>query len=211
MNRLAQREAAIVTNIPGTTRDVLREAISIDGIPLHLIDTAGLRDSNDPIEKQGIDRAYNEIKRADIILHIIDCTAMDKEDDSLIALPEIIPRINVYNKIDIAPSVQANQDNAVFISAKTGQGFDQLNNAIKQMIGFDENNEGVFSARRRHLDALQRTLSHIKNSQVHLNHQAGELVAEELKIAQACLGEITGAFSSDDLLGEIFSSFCVGK
>jgi len=211
MNRLAQREAAIVTDIPGTTRDVLREAISIDGIPLHLVDTAGLRDSNDPIEQQGIDRARREIERADIILHIIDCAAMDQDDDSLTVLPATIPCIDVYNKIDIAAVVKETQDSAVFISAKTGQGFDQLNKTIKQTMGFDENNEGIFSARRRHLDALERTLSHIKNSQVHLSHQTGELVAEELKIAQACLGEITGAFSSDDLLGEIFSSFCVGK
>ncbi|MBN4082010.1 50S ribosome-binding GTPase [Beggiatoa alba] len=199
-----------MTDIPGTTRDVLREAISIDGIPLYLVDTAGLRDSNDPIEQQGIHRARNEIERADIILHIIDCTAIGQEADSLIALPKVIPRINVYNKIDIAPSAQASQDNAVFVSAKTGQGFDQLNKTIKQTIGVDENNEGVFSARRR-LDALERTLSHIKSGQTHLSNQTGELVAEELKLAQACLGEITGAFSSDDLLGEIFSSFCIGK
>ncbi|MBL1294477.1 MAG: tRNA uridine-5-carboxymethylaminomethyl(34) synthesis GTPase MnmE [Thiotrichales bacterium] len=211
MNRLAKREAAIVTDIPGTTRDVLREAISIDGIPLHLVDTAGLRESNDLIEQQGIARARSEIERADIILHIIDCTAMNQEDDLLTVLPEAIPCIDVYNKIDMVALVQEAQDNTVLVSAKTGQGFDQLNKAIKQIIGFDENNEGVFSARRRHLDALERTLSHIENSQTHLNNQAGELVAEELKIGQACLGEITGEFSSDDLLGEIFSSFCIGK
>jgi len=215
MNRLAQREAAIVTDIPGTTRDVLREVISIDGIPLHLVDTAGLRESNDPIEQEGVHRARSEIERADIILHIIDCAQicneMNQEDDSLTVLPEAIPCIDVYNKIDIFSPVKETQDNAVLVSAKTGQGFDQLNKIIKQMIGFDENNEGVFSARRRHLDALEQTLLHIKNSQTHLNNQAGELVAEELKIAQACLGEITGEFSGDDLLGEIFSSFCIGK
>ncbi len=215
MNRLAQREAAIVTDIPGTTRDVLREAISIDGIPLHLVDTAGLRESDDPIEQQGIDRAWKEIEHADMILHIIDCTqtfnGINQDDSSLTLLPETIPCIDVYNKIDIATPSQETQDNAVFVSVKTGQGLDQLNKAIKQTIGFDENNEGIFSARRRHLDALKRTLFHIQCSQTHLSSKAGELVAEELKIAQACLGEITGKFSSDDLLGKIFSSFCIGK
>ena len=211
MNRLAQREAAIVTDIPGTTRDVLREAITLDGIPLHLVDTAGLRESDDVVEQQGIERARKEIEQADIILHIIDSSTENTNDDSLVNLPLSIPRIDVYNKIDLNEVANIKHDEAVYLSAKTGQGLDRLEQKIKKIIGLKDNTEGLFSARRRHLDALERTLSHIKAAQHHLSQQVGELVAEELKIAQDNLAQITGEFTSDDLLGEIFSQFCIGK
>ncbi|MBN4081969.1 MAG: tRNA uridine-5-carboxymethylaminomethyl(34) synthesis GTPase MnmE [Gammaproteobacteria bacterium] len=211
MNRLAKREAAIVTNIPGTTRDVLREAINLDGIPLHLVDTAGLRESDDIVEQQGIERARKEIEHADIILHLIDCTAENSDDNSLVDLPENIPCIDVYNKIDIVQPKNIGNPNSILVSAKTGDGLLELQKKIKTIIGINDNNEGLFSARRRHLNALERTLSHIETGRQWLNQKAGELLAEELKIAQDCLSEITGEFTSDDLLGEIFSSFCVGK
>ncbi|NOX28315.1 MAG: tRNA uridine-5-carboxymethylaminomethyl(34) synthesis GTPase MnmE [Gammaproteobacteria bacterium] len=212
MNRLAQREAAIVTDIAGTTRDVLREAISIDGIPLHLVDTAGLRDSDDVIEQQGILRARKEIERADIILHIIDSTVTDTDNTSLIDLPAEIPCIHIYNKTDIMLPTKALSSDNVFVSAKTGDGIAELNKAIKIIIGFDENNEGIFSARRRHLNALEKTLRHIETGhQLLVQHKSGELLAEELKSGQDQLSQITGEFTSDDLLSEIFSSFCIGK
>ena len=211
MNRLAQREAAIVTDIPGTTRDVLREAINLNGIPLHIIDTAGLRDSDDRVEQQGIERARKEIERADVILHIIDASIATTDDNSLAALSKNIPCIDVYNKIDLTDIPVLDSAKSVYVSAKTGQGFAALQERIKTVIGVDDNQEGIFSARRRHLDALERALGHIKTAQHHLSSEAGELVAEELKVAQNCLSEITGEFTSDDLLGEIFSSFCIGK
>lgn len=215
MNRLSQRETAIVTDIPGTTRDILREAVTLDGIPLHLIDTAGLRDSDDPIEREGIERARREIGRADVILYLTDISQPSDGPDSAPAmLAPGVPLIHVHNKIDLVPTAAASAATGephVYLSAKTGTGLPSLIDGIKQLLGLQPQMAGTFSARRRHLDALQRTLHHIECGQQRSDQGAGELVAEELKAAQDCLSEITGEFTSDDLLGEIFASFCIGK
>lgn len=212
LNCLTGKQSAIVTHVAGTTRDVLSEHIHIDGLPLHIIDTAGLRHSTDLVEQEGIKRAQGEIEKADVILWIKDIT-----DDSEQALADFmvpvknIPVIVVYNKIDLIESDYTSNDASVFISAKKKQGVDQLKSALKKIIGYSES-EGQLSARRRHVDSLQRVLQLLETAKVNLEqHCAGELLAEDLRQAQTTLSEITGEFSSDDLLGEIFSSFCIGK
>ena len=214
LNQLAGHEAAIVTEIPGTTRDVLRERISLDGLPLHVIDTAGLRESADPVEQEGIRRAWNEIEQADLILLLLDGThGPTAEDEAILArLPERLPVLRVHNKIDLTDIAFGAHDGELFISARQGDGVRELVAHLKQLIGYHEASEDVFIARRRHLDALARTEAHVLAGEDHLRiTQAGELLAEELRLAQEALGEITGKFTSDDLLGRIFSSFCIGK
>jgi tRNA modification GTPase len=218
LNALAGSEAAIVTAIPGTTRDVLREHIQLDGMPLHVIDTAGLHDSNDPVEQLGMARARKAMETADRLLLIIDDQAGYTDADAAILndLPAGVPHTLVFNKIDLtgrAPGpVVAETASGVALSVQTGAGMDVLRAHLKHCVGFAEQVEGNFSARRRHLDALQRVQQHLLAGQRQLVElQAGELLAEELRLAQQELGEITGAFSSDDLLGRIFSSFCIGK
>jgi len=214
LNQLAGFDAAIVTDIPGTTRDVLRERISLDGLPLHVIDTAGLRDSADPVEQEGIRRAWREIEQADLILLLLDGTrgATDADRAILQQLPERLPVLGVHNKIDLTGIDFGAHDGELFISARTGQGVPELIDHLKHMVGYHEDAENVFIARRRHLDALARTEAHVLAGEDHLRlTQAGELLAEELRLAQEALGEITGKFTSDDLLGRIFSSFCIGK
>lgn len=216
LNALAGYEAAIVTPIAGTTRDLLRERISIDGMPLHLIDTAGLRETNDVVEKEGIRRAHAEMAKADRILYMIDSTAgltNSDIDEDLARLPSGIGATLVYNKIDIQLPAQRHAVlPSAFISAKTGEGLVELRSQLKESMGFDESSATTFSARRRHLDALRRADQHVHTALDLLKQRkAGELVAEELKLAQREVGEITGEFSSDDLLGKIFSSFCIGK
>jgi tRNA modification GTPase len=216
LNALAGNETAIVTDIAGTTRDILHESINLDGMPLHLIDTAGLRESNDPVEKIGIERAWQAIKKADIALLLKDDSQLlDKDDESdaiLQKLPSNLSLIIVNNKIDLnkkKPGIIAGE---IYISAKQGEGIDILKAALKERMGFKENSEDNFIARRRHLDALQRTDEFVKNAEQQLvKYNAGELMAEELRLAQDELGTITGRFTSDDLLGEIFSNFCIGK
>jgi tRNA modification GTPase len=216
LNRLAGREAAIVTEIAGTTRDVLREEIVLDGLPLHVIDTAGLRKTTDPIEKEGIRRAQAEIARADLILLIIDASAAQEE---AVSLPAGIPVSRVVNKIDlVSPENQLkNRKNSekepeIRVSAKTGAGFEVLSAHIRHVAGLDEALEGSFSARSRHLEALRRAQGHVERGFAALTvSRAGELLAEELRLGHAVLGEITGKVSSDELLGEIFSRFCIGK
>ena len=218
LNSLAGHAAAIVTDIPGTTRDVLRERINLDGMPLHVADTAGLRDDADVVEAEGIRRARQEMTRADRILYVID--AARTVDDAVIRLetaelPSDIPVTWVFNKMDIA-SMECDSEQTtpprVFVSAVTGAGIDLLREHLKQCAGFQQVEAGTVSARRRHLDALVRTQSHLQEAIRQLNeHRAGELMAEELRQVQQCLGEITGDVSSDDLLGRIFSSFCIGK
>lgn len=218
LNRLAGYDAAIVTDIPGTTRDVLRERIHIDGMPLHIADTAGLREDADVVEAEGIRRARNEMTRADRILYVIDATrALDHESvrAEISSLPAQIPVSIVLNKIDLAQAqsrYEQSQPPRLHLSATTGDGIDLLREHLKECMGFQGASTGTISARRRHLDALNRTNAHLHEAQRQLmERRAGELMAEELRQAQQCLGEITGEFTPDDLLGRIFTTFCIGK
>lgn len=218
LNRLAGYDAAIVTDIPGTTRDVLRERIHIDGMPLHIADTAGLRDEADVVEAEGIRRAKQEMLRADRILYVIDATR--QLDDEAIQgetsdLPPDVPVTWVLNKIDLAGGrarYEQSQPARIHLSATTGEGIDLLREHLKECMGYQGADSGTISARRRHLDALNRAQRHLEEAARQLvERRAGELMAEELRQAQLALAEITGEFTSDDLLGRIFSSFCIGK
>jgi len=217
LNALAQSETAIVSPIPGTTRDVLRERIHLDGMPLHIVDTAGLRESRDEIESEGIRRAREQMTRADRILLVLDdSTPGDVPAEVILHLPVNLPRTVVRNKIDLTGHAAgvANTSNGVeiLLSAKTGAGLDALRQHLKDCMGFQPAGEGTFIARRRHLDAIRRAQNHVTNGRTQLKEsRAGELLAEELRLAQQALSEITGEFTSDDLLGRIFSSFCIGK
>lgn len=217
LNCLTGEDTAIVTNIPGTTRDVLKEQINIDGMPLHVIDTAGLRDSDDQVEQEGMRRAHNEIAKADRLLLLIDISSgLGSVEKELIAnLPDGLEVTLVRNKVDLAsaaiPAAEGVSD-IVDISAKNQRGISELREHLKAVMGFESQAEGVFMARQRHLDALRIARQHLENSVEQLHtYAAGELVAEELRLSQAFLSEITGEFTSDDLLGRIFSSFCIGK
>jgi tRNA modification GTPase len=218
LNRLAGHDAAIVTDTPGTTRDVLRERIQIDGIPLHVADTAGLREDADAIEGEGIRRAQLEMRKADHILYVIDGTrGLDDEDirRETALLPTDVAVTWVYNKIDLS-GAKARLDNyqppRMHLSAVTGEGMDLLRDHLKSCAGFQQGEAGVVSARRRHLDALGHVHHHLQQAATLLyERRAGELIAEELRLAQQRAGEITGAVTSDDLLGKIFASFCIGK
>ncbi|MDH5593947.1 MAG: tRNA uridine-5-carboxymethylaminomethyl(34) synthesis GTPase MnmE [Gammaproteobacteria bacterium] len=217
LNVLAGRESAIVTEIPGTTRDVLREQIQIDGIPLHIVDTAGLRETGDIVEKEGIKRAWDEIVKSDIVLLVLDSGVETKEMEKHFfeQLPEKTKTIIVHNKIDITQKqaqIKKDKQTNIWLSVKTGDGIKILKEHLKETMGYSNAGTGVFSARRRHLDALQRAQDAIAKGKQQLEkNKAGELLAEELRQAQQALSEITGEFTSDDLLGEIFSSFCIGK
>ena len=218
LNTLSGRESAIVTAIPGTTRDVLREQIQLDGMPLHIIDTAGLHDSADPVERAGMQRARQAMAQADHVLLVIDDQAGFCPADAgiLDSLPPGVPHTRIYNKVDLSgrspgPCAVDGQP-GVALSLLTGAGMDALRSHLKQVAGFTGECEGEFSARRRHLDALERAHAHVLAGVRQLEQQhAGELLAEELRAGQQALGEITGEVSSDDLLGMIFSSFCIGK
>ncbi len=210
LNLLAGNDSAIVSDIPGTTRDVLREKIQIQGVPLHIVDTAGLREASDVIEQEGVRRAQKEMQQADILLTVIDATTDTVTSE---AQPN---EIQVLNKIDLLQHNNDNTpDNVVKLSAKTGEGLELLQQKILQLAGYNSQPgqvTGLYTARRRHLQALQKTAEHLKLAQrALLVDQAGEVMAEELRLAQSSLSEITGAFSSDDLLGKIFSEFCIGK
>lgn len=218
MNALAETDRSIVTDIPGTTRDVLRETIQLDGMPVHLIDTAGLRSSEDLVEQIGVQKAWSEIAVADILLLMIDCSDRDEEQEAIIEaqLPVKMPVTRVYNKIDLLEkSASINQVDAevsIYLSTKTGDGLDLLRGHIKSCSGYLSAESGDFSARTRHIQALQACEVHVRDAKAQLlGHKAGELAAEELRLAQHFLSEITGEFSSDDLLGRIFTSFCIGK
>ena len=215
LNALAGRDSAIVTDIPGTTRDVLREYISLDGLPVHVADTAGIRESTDQVEAEGVRRARATLATADLVLMVIDSIQSPEQHLALRAeVPENIPCIEVYNKVDLTVN-EATVDEArrkVWVSAKTGHGLQRLILLIKNIVGAATSQEGVFSARTRHLDALQRTSSHIEAGRVRLEqYNEPETLAEELRLAQKSLGEITGEYLPDDLLGAIFTSFCIGK
>ena len=214
INCLAGRDVARVTEVAGTTRDVMREHILLDEIPLHIIDTAGLRESDDVVEKEGIKRAWQELKKADCVLLVMDINDIEEQCISTevsAALPKEIPIITVYNKIDTLDQSPKIGERSVYLSAKSGDGVDGLKTIIKQIIGYQPN-EGHFLARRRHLNALDEAKKLLLTGKIQLEkHRAGELLAEDLRLAHRILGEITGEFTSDDLLGKIFSSFCIGK
>ncbi len=219
LNALAGRETAIVTDIPGTTRDILREHIQIDGLPLHIIDTAGLRHSEDAVEQEGIRRAWAEIEGADRILLLHDATEpfVAQEQQLLAQLIETGPPITlVQNKIDLLETAAMPLGLAntleLQVSAHTGAGLAELRQHLKECVGYEASGEGQFMARRRHLEALESARQHLENGQRQLQeHAAGELLAEDLRQAQRALGEITGDVSADELLGRIFASFCIGK
>ena len=199
-----------MTEFAGTTRDVLKEKINIDGIPIDIIDTAGLRYSDDPIEQEGVRRAHDQISQADRILFVVEA-GKQPEQSLLDELPDDIPISIVQNKADLHAEIKPDNNNIV-VSARTGEGFNQLREHIKQCAGFEKTAEGALMARRRHIQALTEAQQHIKTAGYHLLETgAGELSAEELRMAQQQLNLITGEFSSDDLLGEIFSRFCIGK
>ncbi|MCY1349286.1 tRNA modification GTPase MnmE [compost metagenome] len=223
LNALAGREAAIVTEIAGTTRDVLREHIHIDGMPLHVVDTAGLRDTHDQVERIGVERALKAIGEADRILLVVDATAAEAADPFAL-WPEFLDRrpdparvTLIRNKADLSGEAVALHTSAdghvtLSLSAQSGSGLDLLREHLKACMGYEQTAESGFSARRRHLEALHQAEAHLAHGHAQLTLAgAGELLAEDLRQAQQALGEITGAFSSDDLLGRIFSSFCIGK
>ena len=222
LNALSGRDSAIVTDVAGTTRDLLCEHIHIDGMPLHIVDTAGLRDTTDVVEKMGVERALDQIQRADRVLMVTDSclTAVTGPDRlcSEFAVPaSLADRITVIrNKIDISgepagfSTVQGQP--VIGLSALSGQGFDALRQHLKECMGYAGADSGTFSARRRHVTALQEAANVLKAAKEQmLSVGAGELLAEDLRMAQRALEVITGRFTSDDLLGEIFSSFCIGK
>ena len=218
LNRLAGRDAAIVTDIPGTTRDLLHEHITLDGLPLHIVDTAGLRDSQDPVEIEGVRRARGEIAQADRVLLLIDDRSGlgPTEQAILDALPPTVSVSLLFNKCDLSGHEAGEYNQASYpglrVSVASGAGIDGLVRHLQQVAGYNAQEGGQFLARRRHLTALQKAGAALESGRIQLaDYAAGELLAEELGLAQQALGEITGKFSSEDLLGEIFSSFCIGK
>ena len=214
LNRLAGTDAAIVTDIAGTTRDSLREQIVVRGVPVTVIDTAGIRDTDDAVEQIGVQRAREQAGAADAVLLVIDDSQGWTPGDDAVqaALPDAHPIVHVYNKCDLKPAAAGKVSSGVRVSAKTGDGLDLLEQTIAELAGASDAEQGSFSARRRHLDALDAAAAAIARGREQLlASQSGELLAEELRLAQDALGEITGAVHSDDLLGEIFSSFCIGK
>jgi len=227
LNALAGAELAIVTPIAGTTRDKVTQTIQIEGVPLHVIDTAGLRDTAlaevDQVEAIGIERAWSEITRADAVLFLHDLTRVGEPDyaaaDALIAerlrtqLPEQVPVLHIANKADAVAAAGQQDETHLAISARTGEGLDVLRQRLLQIVGWQSAPEGVFIARERHVQALERVATHVELADAHLNtpQPALDILAEELRLAQNALNEITGEFSPDDLLGEIFGKFCIGK
>jgi len=214
LNRLAGEEVAIVTEIAGTTRDAVRQTIQIEGVPINIIDTAGLRDTTDKVEAIGVARTWDAISRADALLLVIDArVGVTSADRAIVArLPGNLKPLTVLNKIDLAdqsPTIEASSDGCIRLSAKTGEGIDVLRRALLALAGWRSGGEDVFMARERHLGALARVAEALERSGRAMLHS--ELFAEELRLAQRELGAITGEFTADDLLGEIFSRFCVGK
>lgn len=215
MNQLAGEEVAIVTSIAGTTRDTIKNAIQINGVPLHIIDTAGLRETEDEVEKFGIARTWASLQTAHIALLLVDAAhgITETEKSILDRLPQEIAKIWVHNKIDVtqepAQVEEKNQATHIYLSAKTGMGVDLLKAELLKLAGYQNQSEGVFMARARHLQALNEVDAHLQQAAQQIG--SAELVAEELRLAQEALSSITGEFTPDDLLGEIFSKFCIGK
>lgn len=219
LNRLAGEEIAIVTPIAGTTRDRVKETICIDGVPMHIVDTAGLRDTNDEVEVKGIERSWDSIRSADLVIFIQDSSNINNE---LIALkervlkvsPRTVPVLELFNKVDLlAPINKTADDQAIYISAKTGVGIEELKQKILDSVGWGSAQEGVVIARRRHLDCLDRAAEHLNIAEKFAEdgNISLDLFAEELRLAQDHLGQIAGKLLPDDLLGKIFSQFCIGK
>ncbi|MEE9452666.1 MAG: tRNA uridine-5-carboxymethylaminomethyl(34) synthesis GTPase MnmE [Gammaproteobacteria bacterium] len=215
LNRLSGRASAIVTEVAGTTRDLIREHILLDGVAMTVVDTAGLRESTDPIEQEGMARTWQQIETADIVLLVSDICSQHEE--AFVKIKQQLTQrldknssiIMIFNKLDLTTEIE-HEDGVIYLSAKTGQGLSKLYEHLKSLT--QNNIEGCFIARRRHLDALEKTQQALLSGYQQFQGQcAGELLAEELRIAQQALGEITGQFSADDLLGKIFSEFCVGK
>jgi tRNA modification GTPase len=219
LNRLAGREAAIVSTSPGTTRDIVEENILIEGAPLNILDTAGIRDTRDEIEEEGVKRALNAASRADIIVLLIEYGQnIGKEEQCVLdTLPENVKIVVVKNKVDLSDNkdellAKNRKATEVFLSAKTGEGVDDLVQKLKIIMGMGDTGEDSYMARARHLNALLKTQEYLTTGQQRLeNKNTLELLAEDLRMAQESLGTITGSFAADDLLGEIFSKFCIGK
>lgn len=219
LNRLSGEDVALVSDIPGTTRDVIRQEIQIRGVPFHIMDTAGLRESQDTVENMGIALTHRTLRRADLILLLLDASqGITLQDRAILAsLPAEIPRLLVFNKVDLSraappvdhPPGNNGGDPGVYISAKTGGGLEELRAKLLEAVGWRDQESGIFMARERHLRALMLAQTHL--TQAHAVLYSAELFAEELRLAQHALSEITGKFTSDDLLGEIFSRFCIGK
>lgn len=212
LNQLAGEEAALVSDVPGTTRDVIRQHIQIRGVPLHIMDTAGLRESQDIVENMGIARTHQTLQRADLILLLMEADkGLTAEDENILAaLPKDIPRLKVFNKADLLgeKNVELGEGSA-YVSAKTGKGIENLQTKLLEFIGWRNQENGVFMARARHLLALNQAQAHL--AQAEAVRYNSELFAEELRLMQQALNNITGEFAADDLLGEIFSRFCIGK
>ncbi|SFO28222.1 tRNA uridine-5-carboxymethylaminomethyl(34) synthesis GTPase MnmE [Nitrosospira briensis] len=220
LNKLAGEEAAIVTEVPGTTRDTIRQLIELEGVPIHLVDTAGLRETNDIVEKMGIARTRSVIEKADLVLLLMDSRqGITPDDEAILAsLPAPLPVLHVYNKIDLLceaePAKSRKSFAEVYLSAKTGAGIETLRGKLLEMAGWRPQSmgEGVFMARQRHLHALFAAREHLESAAALLgNGKESDLLAEEFRLAQKALSSITGEFTADDLLGEIFSRFCIGK
>jgi tRNA modification GTPase len=215
LNALAQSERAIVTSIAGTTRDVLRESVNLDGIALTLVDTAGLREARDIVEQEGIRRARTELTQADVAILVTDGEHATVDHELLAGCATGATRLIVHNKIDLVGETPRCETVAgevrLWLSAQTGEGMALLRTELARLAGRGEGVQGAFSARQRHVRALETVAEHLRGAAAQLQERAGELAAEELRQAQQALGEITGEFTSDDLLGKIFSSFCIGK
>jgi tRNA modification GTPase len=215
LNRLAGEEVAIVTDIPGTTRDAVRQTIQVEGVPMHIIDTAGLRDTVDRIERIGIERSWDAIGKADVLLYVVDaCAGLGLADDTVMSrLSQNLKRVIVFNKIDLSGDRSgASEDPSgwtVHLSAQTGEGIESLRRTLLGLAGWQSGSEDIFMARERHLVALERVFEALLQARQQLARS--ELLAEDLRLAQRELNLITGEFTSDDLLGEIFSRFCIGK
>ncbi|GKS68179.1 tRNA modification GTPase trmE [Nitrosomonas sp. PY1] len=218
LNQLAEDDVAIVTEIPGTTRDVIERTITIEGIAIHIIDTAGLRETSDIVERKGIERTHAAIKNAHMIVWVMDISqrSPSTEAETMYSIPADIPRITVHNKIDLinesARIKQHSNSTTVNLSAKTGAGIDLLRKEILAISGWRHSTEGLFTARQRHLEALTMAQAHLNSARTFIAHESQlELLAEDLRLSQLALSSITGEFTADDLLGEIFSHFCIGK
>ncbi len=211
MNRLAGEEIAIVTEIPGTTRDAVRQTINLAGVPLHIVDTAGLRESSEPVERIGISRTWGAIEKADLVLMVMDATKGQAAEDIeiLSRLPARLRCLRVFNKADLAKQPAARDGTDITLSAKTGEGVDLLLSALAETIGWRGETEGAFMARERHLQAMRKALAGLERARGVISRQ--ELFAEELRSAHEALMSITGQVTADDVLGEVFSRFCIGK
>ena len=217
LNLLSREQRAIVSDIPGTTRDVLEQHLQLDGLPIVLLDTAGIRDSKNEIEIEGVRRAREALKTADLVLHIVDSSLPDEvQKECALEIPAGLQVLNVFNKIDLSglpvQHTEHKLEHNVYVSALTGEGLDQLIDHLKRIAGYRESEISQFIARQRHVDALNRARAHLDAGVAQLTqNRAIEILAEELRLAQRALGEITGEVTSDELLGRIFSSFCIGK